>query len=91
MESQPAKEAGGKRQPKALSAGFGFVECSTEASARAAMRKLQAGPYAACLSQLSSQLSWSRGRKEQHAASSQRLAACRARPAAARAARFTAA
>ena len=61
VESQPAKEAGGKRQPKALSAGFGFVECSTEASAKAAMRKLQAGPYAACLSQLSSQLSWSRG------------------------------
>ena len=70
VESQPAKEAGGKRQPKALSAGFGFVECSTEASAKAAMRKLQAGTYGAFLSHLLSQLSWSRGCKQQHAASS---------------------
>ena len=44
VESKASKEPNAKTQAKALSAGFGFVECSTEASAKAAMRKLQVQP-----------------------------------------------
>ena len=39
---------------KLLSAGFGFVECSSEQCARAALKRLQAGPFSpssACAAQ----------------------------------------
>ena len=41
-----SKKVSKKKGPanKPLSAGYGFVECSSEASAKVALRKLQANP-----------------------------------------------